>query len=101
MTNEKWKMNPNPLRLMIVAGEASGDMHAAALVCVPCAQKRSKFNSTFDRLVASEMRAAGVDPVVRSDDAVDSARCGKSPRSASAPAGPWRIETHLGCHPKA
>ena len=62
MTNEKWKMNP--LRLMIVAGEASGDAHGAALVRALCdaAPETQFFGGT-----GAQMRAAGVDSIVDTD----------------------------------
>jgi len=52
---------------MIVAGEASGDAHAAALVN---ALRESQPQTDFEFFGATGalMRAAGVDPVVRSDD---------------------------------
>ena len=52
---------------MIVAGEASGDAHAAALVK---ALRQAEPQTTFEFFGATGalMRAAGVDPVVRSDD---------------------------------
>ena len=55
------------MSLMIVAGEASGDAHAAALVralreCAPAA--RIEFFGSTGR----EMREAGVEEVVRADD---------------------------------
>src|SRR5713226_4004225 len=57
----------NPLRLMIVAGEASGDAHAAALVS---ALRASAPESQFDFFgsTGAQMRAAGVDSVVHRDD---------------------------------
>src|SRR5437667_2010530 len=67
MTNEKWKMNSKPLRLMIVAGEASGDAHAAALVsALRAAAPEIQFE--FFGSTGTQMRAAGVDSVVRRDD---------------------------------
>jgi lipid-A-disaccharide synthase len=55
------------LRLMIVAGEASGDAHAAALVR---ALRESAPGVTFEFVGATgrEMRAAGVESIVRTDD---------------------------------
>src|SRR5438445_342040 len=65
MENDKWKMNA--LRFLIVAGEASGDAHAAALI-----QALRKINSNaqieFFGATGAQMRAAGVDSVVRADD---------------------------------
>jgi lipid-A-disaccharide synthase len=57
----------NSHRLMIVAGEASGDAHAAALVN---ALRESEPQTKFDFYGATGplMRAAGVDSIVRSDD---------------------------------
>lgn len=54
-------------QLMIVAGEASGDAHAAALVN---ALRKSEAAARFEFFGAtgSLMRAAGVDSIVRSDD---------------------------------
>src|SRR6266498_40191 len=67
MTNGKWKMNPNALSLMIVAGEASGDAHAAALVRAlrerAPATKIDFFGST-----GAQMRAAGVESIVQADE---------------------------------
>src|SRR5260370_31360301 len=57
----------SPLRLMIVAGEASGDAHAAALVsALRAAAPEIKFE--FFGSTGAHMRAAGVDSVVRHDD---------------------------------
>jgi len=52
---------------MIVAGEASGDAHAAALVNA-LRQSQPQTNFEFFGATGALMRAAGVDPVVRSDD---------------------------------
>lgn len=56
------------LRLMIVAGEASGDAHAASLVralgeCAPAGVSFEFFGAT-----GRELRAAGVESVVATDD---------------------------------
>ena len=56
------------IRLMIVAGEPSGDAHAAALVralraCAPGDARFEFFGST-----GREMRAAGVESIVRADE---------------------------------
>src|SRR5216684_4404559 len=60
-------VSTNPLRLMIVAGEASGDAHAAALVCaLRAAAPEIQFE--FFGSTGAQMRAAGVDSVVRRDD---------------------------------
>ena len=56
---------PNVRKLMIVAGEPSGDAHAAALVHALRAQN-SDLN--FFGATGPLMRAAGVDTVVNSDD---------------------------------
>jgi lipid-A-disaccharide synthase len=54
-------------RLMIVAGEASGDAHAAALVnALRQAEPQTIFE--FFGATGALMRAAGVEPVVRTDD---------------------------------
>ncbi|HEV7744802.1 MAG TPA: lipid-A-disaccharide synthase [Pyrinomonadaceae bacterium] len=55
-----------PLRLMIVAGEASGDAHAAALV--NALRSHSEAQLEFFGATGPLMRAAGVESVVRSDD---------------------------------
>lgn len=55
------------LRLMIVAGEPSGDAHAAALVkALRTAAPHTKFE--FFGSAGPHMREAGVDAVVRADD---------------------------------
>jgi lipid-A-disaccharide synthase len=55
------------LRLMIVAGEPSGDAHAAALVRALSEEARAaKFQ--FFGATGAQMRAAGVESVVDSDD---------------------------------
>ena len=52
---------------MIVAGEASGDAHAASLVeALRAAEPETHFD--FFGATGPLMRAAGVDSVVRSDD---------------------------------
>ncbi|MDQ2938050.1 MAG: lipid-A-disaccharide synthase, partial [Acidobacteriota bacterium] len=58
---------PVNLRLMIVAGEASGDAHAAALVN---ALRKARPDARFEFFGATGplLRAAGVDSIVRSDD---------------------------------
>jgi lipid-A-disaccharide synthase len=58
--------SPNNMRLMIVAGEPSGDAHAAALVR---ALRDADAQVLFECFGATgpQMRAAGVDPVVSSD----------------------------------
>lgn len=61
------KTDPNRLRLMIVAGEPSGDAHAAALVR---ALRTEAPNTAFEFFGAAgpQMREAGVEPVVHADD---------------------------------
>jgi lipid-A-disaccharide synthase len=67
MKNDKWKMNPNTLSLMIVAGEASGDAHAAALVrALREASPAIQFD--FFGSTGAQMRAAGVQSVVPADE---------------------------------
>jgi lipid-A-disaccharide synthase len=58
---------PDKLRIMIVAGEASGDAHAAALVN---ALRKTRPDARFEFFGATGplLRAAGVDPIVRTDD---------------------------------
>jgi lipid-A-disaccharide synthase len=56
----------NHFRLMIVAGEASGDAHAAALV--RAIQKEAPDAVEFFGATGAMMREAGVETVVRSDD---------------------------------
>jgi lipid-A-disaccharide synthase len=63
--NEQTSAN---VRLMIVAGEASGDAHAAALVraleaCAPGGVRFEIFGAT-----GREMRAAGVESIIATDD---------------------------------
>ena len=54
-------------KFMIVAGEASGDAHAASLVqALRAAEPQTQFD--FFGATGPLMRAAGVDSVVRSDD---------------------------------
>src|SRR5258706_7814610 len=57
----------NNLRLMIVAGEPSGDAHAAALVQALRAEARNK-EIEFFGAAGPQMREAGVEPVIRTDD---------------------------------
>lgn len=55
------------LRLMIVAGEPSGDDHAAALVkALSAAAPETNFE--FFGAAGPQMRAAGVEPLVQADD---------------------------------
>ncbi|MBA2732195.1 MAG: lipid-A-disaccharide synthase [Acidobacteria bacterium] len=55
------------LRLMIVAGEASGDAHAAALVNA-LREEAPDVKFEFFGATGALMREAGVEPVVRSDE---------------------------------
>ncbi len=56
-----------PLRLMIVAGEASGDAHGAGLVdALRAAAPETQF--VFFGATGRQMRAAGVDSVIRADE---------------------------------
>lgn len=59
--------DPNKLRLMIIAGEPSGDVHAAALVE---ALRTEAPDTAFEFFGATgqQMRAAGVESIVRADD---------------------------------
>src|SRR5258708_17907111 len=58
---------PNQLSLMIVAGEASGDADAAALVrAVRAAASGTKID--FLGSTGTQMRAAGVDSIVKADE---------------------------------
>jgi lipid-A-disaccharide synthase len=64
MSNDKWKMGSLPI--MIVAGEASGDAHAAALVhALLKAAPETHFE--FFGSTGARMRAAGVDSIVDAD----------------------------------
>lgn len=57
----------NSLNLMIVAGEASGDAHAAALVrALQAATPEKQIN--FFGSTGAQMRAAGVDSIVNADE---------------------------------
>lgn len=64
MSNDKWKMKP--LRLMLVAGEASGDAHGASLVHA-LREAASQTNLEFFGATGAQMRAAGVDSIVDTD----------------------------------
>ena len=55
------------LRLMIVAGEASGDAHAAALVRALLRETATDASVEFFGATGGEMRAAGVESVVATD----------------------------------
>jgi lipid-A-disaccharide synthase len=63
MENDKWKMNP--IRLMIVAGEASGDAHGASLVNALRAASQGPLD--FFGATGGQMRAAGVESIVNTD----------------------------------
>jgi len=57
----------NPLPLLIVAGEASGDAHAASLVrALRDAAAETQFE--FFGSTGIQMRAAGVEPIVKADE---------------------------------
>ena len=55
------------LRLMIVAGEPSGDVHAGALVRALC-ERAPHAGFEFFGSTGREMRAAGVESIVKADD---------------------------------
>ena len=55
------------LRLMLVAGEESGDAHAASLVRA-LRERAPEVEFEFFGATGEKMRAAGVEPVVREDD---------------------------------
>lgn len=58
---------PNPIRLFIVAGEASGDAHAAALVrALREISPQTEFD--FSGSTGAQMRAAGVESVIKADE---------------------------------
>lgn len=58
---------PNAIRLLIVAGEASGDAHAAALVkALREAAPETQFE--FFGSTGARMRDAGVEPIVKADE---------------------------------
>src|SRR5437879_4946269 len=59
-------VSPSSISLMIVAGEASGDAHGAALVSA-FRKAASQTHFEFFGATGAQMRAAGVDSVVRSD----------------------------------
>jgi len=60
-------VSTNSVRLMIVAGEASGDAHAAALV-IALRTAAPEIQFEFLGSTGAQMRAAGVDSVVRADE---------------------------------
>jgi lipid-A-disaccharide synthase len=61
MENDSWKMNS--LRLMIVAGEASGDAHGASLInALREASPQTHFE--FFGATGQQMRAAGVESII-------------------------------------
>ncbi|HYN86432.1 MAG TPA: lipid-A-disaccharide synthase [Pyrinomonadaceae bacterium] len=55
------------VRLMVVAGEESGDAHAAALVAA-LRDRAPEVNFEFFGSAGARLREAGVEPVVREDD---------------------------------
>src|SRR5258708_26385977 len=57
----------NSLSLMIVAGEASGDAHAAALVSALRAAA-TEMQIDFFGSTGAQMRVAGVDSIVKADE---------------------------------
>src|SRR5262249_38516408 len=64
MENDKWKMNS--IRLMLVAGEASGDAHGASLVnALREIAPQTQFE--FFGATGARMRVAGVDSIVDTD----------------------------------
>jgi len=66
MENDQWKMKSPAQRLMIVAGEASGDAHGASLVN---ALREAAPQTTFQFFGATgaRLRAAGVESIVDTD----------------------------------
>lgn len=64
MENDKWNMKS--LRLMLVAGEASGDAHGASLVDA-LRQAASDIEFEFFGATGSRMRAAGVESIIDTD----------------------------------
>jgi len=64
MSNDKWKMKS--LRLMIVAGEASGDAHGASLVNA-LREATPEINFEFFGATGLRMRAAAVESIVDTD----------------------------------
>lgn len=64
MENDKWNMNP--LSLMLVAGEASGDAHGASLVQA-LREASPNLNIDFFGATGARMRAAGVQSIVDTD----------------------------------
>jgi hypothetical protein len=68
--------NPNTLRLLIVAGEASGDAHAAALGrALREAAPETEFE--FFGSTGAQMREAGIESIVKADE-LSILGCGKS-----------------------
>lgn len=55
------------INLMVVAGEASGDAHAAALVRALC-ERAPHMEFSFFGATGKQLREAGVEAIVRSDD---------------------------------
>ena len=66
MSNAKSQIDPNFCRLMLVAGEASGDAHGASLVRA-LREKAPQTNLEFFGATGAQMRAAGVESIVDTD----------------------------------
>ena len=66
MSNAKSQIDPGPLRLMLVAGEASGDAHGASLVRA-LREEASETDLEFFGATGAQMRAAGVASIVDTD----------------------------------
>ncbi|MGI8786241.1 MAG: lipid-A-disaccharide synthase [Pyrinomonadaceae bacterium] len=60
-------MKPETYKIMLVAGEASGDAHAAKLVCA-LRDAAPEFKFEFFGATGAKMREAGVETVLRADD---------------------------------
>src|SRR4030095_13954567 len=66
MSNAKSQIDPMSLRLMLVAGEASGDAHGASLVRA-LREAASQTDFEFFGATGAQMRAAGVESIVDTD----------------------------------
>src|SRR5919106_794749 len=66
MSNAKSQIGPTSLRLMLVAGEASGDAHGASLVRA-LRETASQTNLEFFGATGAQMRAAGVESIIDTD----------------------------------
>ncbi|MGQ0761223.1 MAG: lipid-A-disaccharide synthase [Acidobacteriota bacterium] len=66
MSNAESQIDSTPLRLMLVAGEASGDAHGASLVRA-LREAASRTNCEFFGATGAQMRGAGVDSIVDTD----------------------------------